>query len=492
MSTYIPNYQYDIFVSYAHVDNQPFAGAEKGWVTTLIKDLKNFLGKKLGRSDAYSLWLDNELRGNSAVTPHTVEQLENTAILVLILSPGYLASDWCNLELEIFLAKIGDNNGRVFVVEHDVVTERPPQLNDLRGYQFWIRDDAGKSRILAVPKPNPETEPEYYQLLDDLARELTDKLKALKAEFPSQVSVAEVFPPKQGELEAITPVTTTMTTVFLAEVTDDLTLRREEVKRFLELQGLQVLPKQLYYFPGQAELEQAIDADLRQTVLFVQLLGALQPQRPAGMSTPLVQYNRVQNFEVPILQWRARDLDLKTLTNPEQHTLLTASTVMATGLVEFQQAIMQSLQRLAEQAHSAPQPATDGELVFINAASQDMQLAHQVEGMLSQQGLECCLPLETSHPLSAAKLREDLENNLQYCDAVLLLYDINTDEVWVRSQLLQCKRARGKRDQPFKVIVVCKHPQTPPVNINLVDLRIFECLPPHHQTCVSQLLKGAF
>jgi len=76
---------------------------------------------------------------------------------------------------------------------------------------------------------------------------------------------------------------------------------------------------------------------------------------------------------------------------------------MASGLVEFQQSIMQSLQRLAEKPHSPSHQTTDGELVFINATSQDMDLAHQVEGMLSQQGLECNLPLETSRPLSAAR-----------------------------------------------------------------------------------------
>jgi hypothetical protein len=485
MSTYLSNYQHDIFVSYAHVDNQPFAGADKGWVTTLIKDLKNYLGKKLGRSDAYSLWLDNELRGNTAVTPDTLKQLENTATLILILSPGYLASNWCHLELNTFLAKVGKDSGRVFVVEHDVVKERHTELSDLRGYPFWVRDDTGKYRILAIPKPNPETEPEYYQVLDNLACELTDKLKALKEEMPSQASFN-----KEGSGE-ISPVTTSTpkATIFLAEVTDDLTLRREEVKLYLESQGVQVLPKKMYFLPTQAELEQAIDADLKQSVLFVQLLSALQPQRPAGMSTPLVQYHRAQNVELPlpILQWRSRDLDIKTVDNPEQRALLMGSTVMAIGLVELQQTIIQSLKKLAEKPHS-PQQTSNCDLVFINATSQDMHLAHQVEGMLSEQGLDCCLPLDTSRSPSSAKIREDLNNNLQYCDIVLMLYDINTDEVWVRSQLLLCKRARGKREEPFKVIAVCKHPETPPLNMRLADLHVFDCLPLSHQTCVSQFI----
>ena len=58
---FIPNYKYDIFVSYAHVDDQPLPGAEEGWVTTLIKGLKTGLNQKLGRSDIYRLWIDHEL-----------------------------------------------------------------------------------------------------------------------------------------------------------------------------------------------------------------------------------------------------------------------------------------------------------------------------------------------------------------------------------------------------------------------------------------------
>ena len=95
MSTYVPNYKKDIFISYAHVDNEPFAGADKGWVTTLINGLKIELGKQLGRTDAYSLWMDYQLRGNEAVTPDIDEQLNNCATLVLIFSRGYLASSWC-------------------------------------------------------------------------------------------------------------------------------------------------------------------------------------------------------------------------------------------------------------------------------------------------------------------------------------------------------------------------------------------------------------
>jgi hypothetical protein len=174
----VPGYLHDIFVSYARVDNQPLPGTDKGWVTTLVNGLKNLLGQKLGRIDAYSLWMDYELRGNEPVTPDIAKQLENTAILLVILSPGYLASQWCRLELNRFLAKVGKNSGRVFVVERDEV-QWPDELSDLLGYKFWVKDAAGKSRTLATPKPNPH-EVEYYQKLDELAHELNDKIKSLK------------------------------------------------------------------------------------------------------------------------------------------------------------------------------------------------------------------------------------------------------------------------------------------------------------------------
>ena len=52
---FVPGYEHDIFVSYAHVDDQPLPGAEQGWITTLIDGLKNRLGANLGRMNAYSL-----------------------------------------------------------------------------------------------------------------------------------------------------------------------------------------------------------------------------------------------------------------------------------------------------------------------------------------------------------------------------------------------------------------------------------------------------
>jgi hypothetical protein len=59
---FIPGYDHDIFVSYAHVDNHFLLenprGREQpiGWVATLVKLLSKLLAQKFGRADAFSLW----------------------------------------------------------------------------------------------------------------------------------------------------------------------------------------------------------------------------------------------------------------------------------------------------------------------------------------------------------------------------------------------------------------------------------------------------
>ncbi len=139
MSTYVPNYQHDIFISYAPVDDEPLIGAETGWITALLNGLKVSLNQKLGRRDAFSLWQDTLLGRNTPLTLERAKQLENVATLLLILSPAYLESSACLAELRTFVNKVGNEAGRIFVVEYDAVEPRPLELSDLFRIKRFIR-----------------------------------------------------------------------------------------------------------------------------------------------------------------------------------------------------------------------------------------------------------------------------------------------------------------------------------------------------------------
>ncbi len=196
MPSYVPNYKNDIFISYAHVDNEQFPGAEAGWVTTLISALKKSLAQKLGRADGYTLWMDYQLRGHQPVNSDIYAQLQESATLVFILSTGYLASKWCLLEFYTFLSQVNQDSGRLFMVEYEPVRaeEQLPEVKKLLNYPFWQRDDnTGEPRTLGIPKPHPDRDQGYYQQLNKLATELANKLKQLQAEAPPIEEVKDEF-----------------------------------------------------------------------------------------------------------------------------------------------------------------------------------------------------------------------------------------------------------------------------------------------------------
>ena len=196
MPSYVPNYKNDIFISYAHVDNEQFPGADAGWVTTLISALKKSLAQKLGRADSYTLWMDYQLRGHQPVNSDIYVQLQESATLVFILSTGYLASKWCLLEFYTFLSQVNQDSGRLFMVEYEPVRaeEQLPEVKKLLNYPFWQRDDnTGEPHTFGIPKPHPDRDQGYYKQLNKLATELANKLKQLQAEAPPTEEVNDEF-----------------------------------------------------------------------------------------------------------------------------------------------------------------------------------------------------------------------------------------------------------------------------------------------------------
>ena len=57
---FIPEYKYDIFVSYASANDQASPDVDNGWVTILLNKLKKLLDQKLGVADGCSLWMQHE------------------------------------------------------------------------------------------------------------------------------------------------------------------------------------------------------------------------------------------------------------------------------------------------------------------------------------------------------------------------------------------------------------------------------------------------
>lgn len=470
---YIPDCEHDIFVSYAHVDNEPLPGVEHGWVTTLVEGLQTKLAMKLGRSDAYSLWMDYQLPRHEDVSGQLTEALRRTATLVVILSPGYVASEWCGRERNTFLSLVRErvrSGSRVFVVELARVDERPDEFGELIGYRFWVPASADAPvRILGMPRPNPD-DLRYYDRLTELSSELAAELVRLRdaAGVTTNRQAADAVEPDRAGTQAPTQ----HRTVFLAEVTDDLDSRRDAVKRYLDQAGVRVLPISFYALERTA-FEKALLRDLAESDIFVQLLSAIpgkpRPDVPQGYAR--LQYELAKAAGMEIVQWRDPDLELDSVDDAEHRELLTLETVRSESLEEFKRAVKSCATEREEQP---PLPRTGfSTFVFVDAEKGDLHLAEAVCDELDRCGADISLPISDGTP---AEIRKDLEANLLTCDALIVIYGQSTVR-WVREQLMQCRKVLYRRDQPLPALAVYEGPpeEKNPLNLRLRNMRILNC-----------------
>ena len=444
---YIRAYVVDIFVSYALVDDQSAADGQRGWVTTLVHYLKNRLAQKLGRADSFSLWMDRAQSVDDQGALANEIKLPESALFLIVLSQGYLTSSRCRQELALIhqeVSRRGRDAPRVFVVEIDKV-DRPPELRDLLGIRFWTEDSGGRPpRLLGFPNPDPN-ERHYFERVNDLANDLVQELKRLKKISDSPT--------------AASPFLDARATVFLAEATDDLDDRHDEVRRYLVQMGLTTLPQVL--FPNdEDDFRRTVTADLEQSLLFVQLLSGMPGRRLNGSDRRRVrlQYECAVGLGLPVMQWRNIQMDLSRVVDLDNRALLEGPGVMACTLVEF----MAAVARRIEQLIPPPLPsAVDNPIVFVDAEPVDFELARQVGEILARQGITYILPALGLEPLQA---RADLEETFHICDALLLVYGQNT--LWARSRLRDYHRLRAMRGTPLKAIGLYDAPPPEKSDIN--------------------------
>src|SRR6266705_2638994 len=99
------SYENDVFVSYAHIDDESVEEGQPGWVATLHRVLQVRLAQLLGKEPR--IWRDLKLQGNDVFGDTLVERLPRVAVLVSVLSPRYVRSEWCQRELNEFLLATG-------------------------------------------------------------------------------------------------------------------------------------------------------------------------------------------------------------------------------------------------------------------------------------------------------------------------------------------------------------------------------------------------
>jgi hypothetical protein len=487
MGAYIPGFDHDVFVSYAHVDNLtlPQGSEQPGWVHTLVDNLKVLLAQKLGRQGLVRIWVDRRLTGCEPFTPDIEHAVKNAATILIVLSEGYVASEWCQKENTLFrLAnEKRDTHGRIFLVRKTDVprNDLPERFRDLLGYRFFEkeRDDA-PARTLGWPVFDP-TDSLYFRRIDDLSRELTQQLKRMHD--TKAVEEAPTPPPEEAPepREISPPKVETPPTVFLAEVTADLREDRDNISRDLEQAGIRVLPKQ-YYDRATDAFREAMTRDLSSSDLFVQLLGRYISIRTENLPTGYegLQLELAKAARIPILRWHRSELDIASAEDPD---LIHREPVMVMGIEDFKREIKNGLRSVAaKRDRPNPDSETFSEtFVLLSAKSCDLPFADIIAEQLESNDIGYEI-IDESVSLP------DLANEENY-NALAVVYG-NCEPDWAQQQVRLCRQVmlRKKNNMPVCAIISGSTDAKPPLRIKPPRFMLIDGLQrPEFQTFLDKL-----
>lgn len=111
MAAYVPGFDYDIFISYAHINNESPKTKEKGWgwVDSFHYNLEYYLALKSGRWGKIKIWYDKELDGTQLFDDVISQKIRSSALFFALASKPYYKSKYCCSELKEFYNTAGGN-----------------------------------------------------------------------------------------------------------------------------------------------------------------------------------------------------------------------------------------------------------------------------------------------------------------------------------------------------------------------------------------------
>lgn len=444
-------FEYDVFISFAHRDNATLSKEQEGWIAMLHRALELRLGELLG--EAPKIWRDPKLQGNDDFTQEIVSNLFNAAVLVSVLSPSFVKSDWCRKELHEFIRAAEKSSGvfirnksRVFkVIKTPVPLEQhPPEIKGLLGYEFFREDPTTHRPHEFVKGFGREVEPEYWTRMGDLAYDIRQLLDLIK----TQNSGSGPAMPRSGA------------TVYLAETTSDLSAEWDQIRRHLQAHGHTVLPDHHLPLTG-SDLEEDVRALLERCRLSIHLIGERYGIVPEAAAHSVVELQNTlataysqQNAQFSRLVWLPPDLHatderqqafLTTLQNDP--ALQVGDDLLQTSIEELKTVIQDKLRQPEVQKEaSVDVPSSGLTRVYLLYDQPDQDAVQPLDDYLFDCQCEILRPLFQD---DEGVVSEEHQANLRDCDAILLYYG-QAEEAWLRAKLRDIRKAPGYgRTSPF-------------------------------------------
>src|SRR5271166_643381 len=422
-----------VFISYAHIDNEPLTANQQGWITRFHATLSAMLSMRLGRKA--EIWRDIKLSGNDIFADEIIQQFPKTALLISVLTPRYVESEWCTREVKEF-CKTAETTGGILV--------------------------DNKSRVLKVIKIPFDNS------------ELIKKMEAHAA------------------ASAAAPAVAAKPTVYLADCSYDRREDREAVQADLRLHGYPILAE-VQLPTDEATFLGELAAIMGRSKLSVHIIGdnyGVVPDGPSEKSVTVLENELAIQFSKKLGLRRIIWLPSGTkCDSPRQQEFIDlllrdpqaqlGADLITGDLEELKAAIHAALKKFEKPPPPpAPKEAVESgtKLVYLICDERDRKTTVPLRKFLKTQGFETNMPLFEG---DAATVRQSNQDLLSACDAAIIFYGTG-DEAWKRSIDAELRKAAGYRTSktPLAPFTYLAEPATND-KTDLVDMeepRLIDCL----------------
>ena len=463
----------DIFISYAHIDDESLIQNQKGWISEFHRALDIRLAQLIGRR--LVIWRGDSLQGNDVSDKQIIDHFSKVAIMISIITPRYVKSDRCIKEVDEFYntsqTNIGftvSNKARIFkVIKTPVrVEEHPEKISGVLGYEFYNNDPATGSVKELTQTFGNETERLYWEKLDDLAHDISSFLESLE-HTKSVVGTLPSISSKNGQVSE---------KIFLAESSYDTQDFRDSLKRELQGYGYHILPdKQLPLIT--TALNESLISNLNETVLTIHLLGESYGVIPEGAEKSIVEIQNdvAASFSaansVPRFIWipegcepdDERQISFIDKLNTGKEGIAGADLVQG-SLEDFKSIVIEKLKSMKKEIKKEElQPEIYDEsskIIYLICDLTDINEIRPLENYLFDNGYEVVLPIFEG---DESGIREDHIENLKNCSAAIIFFS-NANELWLRSKTRDFLKINGygrAKALAFKAIYIA-----PPDNVS--------------------------
>lgn len=437
-------FEKDLFISYAHIDNEPLTPEQQGWITRFHASLEALLSMRMGGQAR--IWRDNKLRGNDVFGPEIVDQFAHTAVLVSVLTPRYLNSEWCNKEVAEFCKRaeesggmVVENKARMFkVLKTPVDTQEslPQVVKDVLGYEFFTFEDGTPLELDSAY--GEKFAQDYNRKVGKLAWDVSQLLKKLETDIGEKGHNGP-DPPKP--------------TVYLAECSYDRKQAREILEGELKRHGNPVLPDQ--ELPRDEErYVAAVEGLLKRCQLSIHLVGETYGGVPDGRSekSVVVLQNELaaklsKSDGLKRVIWvpegthseQAQQQAFIDALHQDAEAQIGADLITAD--IESLKTSIHAILTKPEKLESQPPEPDQPKLIYLVSSEKDRKATVPLRKCLRDHGFKVEIPAFEG---DAAAVRETHQQAMTNCDAVILFYGAG-DEAWKRTIDNELKKMPGYR-----------------------------------------------